>query len=175
MSPPAQDEVATADLELRDGRRVGHGGGDAIGPPRRSGARPSGEGRLGSPGLRKQARELAMAAPAAGLREGLQLAIGLPAWADSACTAMENELTAGQPGEATREWVLGFPGLTCVLLAAIPRVRDPGPASAAVTAVVLFRVRAMIRALWPLIPAASFGVLSDPVAGPAFLIRLLTS
>jgi len=68
-----------------------------------------------------------------------------------------------------------FLGLTCVPLAAILSELDPGPSAAAVTALVLFRVRAMIRALGRLIPAASFGVFGDPVAALAFLIRFLTS
>jgi hypothetical protein len=57
---------------------------------------------LGSGDLRDQARDIAMTAPLAELRDAFRLAAGLSGWADDACTAVEREIAAGQLGEAAR-------------------------------------------------------------------------
>jgi hypothetical protein len=128
---------------------------------------------LGDRGLREQARDLAMSAPAAELREALQLAARLPAWAASVCSSVEREITDGQFGQATRDWVLGAFGLTRVLLTAVLREQHPGPAAAAANALVLLLVRNMVRALRQLMPATDFSVITSPVVAPAFLVSFI--
>jgi hypothetical protein len=107
-------------------------------------------GLLGSTDLRDQARDLANTAPMTELREALQLAAGLPAWADGVCSAVGREI-CGQLGEVAGEWILGAFGLTRLLLAAAVRDRNGGPAGAATTARFLLRIRGVMRALRPLV------------------------
>jgi len=62
----AQDAVAAADLELPGGRRVGHGGGDAVGVPRAGAGRaPSDEGLLAAGTSASRPVGWAMVPPAA--------------------------------------------------------------------------------------------------------------
>lgn len=46
-----------------------------------------------------------MATPTAELLDAFRLAAGLPGWADRTCAAVEQEIAAGQLGDASREWV----------------------------------------------------------------------
>lgn len=128
---------------------------------------------LGGRDLRHQARDLAMTAPATELRDAFQLAAGLPEWADSICAAVEGEITAGILGEATKEWITSAFGLTRILMATALREQNAGPASTAITALVLILVRNMIRTLCQLIPAGNFDVLNNPFVAPSFLIDFL--
>jgi hypothetical protein len=128
---------------------------------------------LGSGDLRDQARDLAMTTPPAELRDAFQLATGLPGWADSACAAVEREIVAGQPGEASREWITSAFGVTRLLVAMALRGRDAGPASAAATAVVLIMMRNMLRSVRQLVPAWNADMLSNPLVAPSFLADFL--
>jgi hypothetical protein len=127
---------------------------------------------LGNRDLREQTRDVAMTAPVAELREAFQLAAQLPAWADGLCSSVEQEIAAGQLGDATQDWVQGAFGLTRILLTSALQ-QHPGPAGAATTAVVLLLVRNTTRALRQLIPAVDFTVLSNPFVAPAFLVSFL--
>jgi hypothetical protein len=128
---------------------------------------------LGGGDLRDQARNLAMTTPAAELLDALQLAAGLPGWADGACTAVEREIAAGQLGDAAKEWITSAFGLTRLLMAMALRGQDAGPASTAATALVLVLVRNMIRTVRQLMPAGNFDVLKSPLVAPSFLIDFL--
>jgi hypothetical protein len=124
---------------------------------------------------RDQARDLAMTTPTAELRDAFRLAAWLPGWADSTCAAVEREIASGQLGEAAKEWITSAFGVfTRLLLITGLRDKDAGPASTAVTALVLIFVRNMIRTLHQLLPAGNFDVLNNPlVAPPSFLIDFL--
>lgn len=96
--------------------------------------------------LRGQARDLAVATPAAELLDAFRLAAGLPGWADRTCAAVEREIAAGQLGEASREWVTSaLGGLPRLLLGGALRGRDAGPASTAETALMLIFIRNKVQ------------------------------
>lgn len=101
------------------------------------------------------------------------MAAGLPGWADDACAAVEQEIAAGQLGGAAKKWVTSAFGLTRLLMAIALRDRDAGPASMAVTAVVLLMMRDMIRTVRQLVPAENFDVLNNPFVAPSFLTDFL--
>ena len=105
-----------------------------------------------------------MNTPAAELLDAFQLAAGLPAWAADMCATAEQEIAAGQLGEACREWVTSAFGLTRLLLAMALRDRDAGPASTAVTALLLIFIRTMIRTVRQ--PGWDSGVLNHPFIAP---------
>jgi hypothetical protein len=124
--------------------------------------------------LRGQARDLAMATPAAELLDAFRLAAGLPGWADRTCAAVEREIAAGQLGEASREWVTSaLGGLPRLLLGTALRDRDAGPASTAETALTLIFMRNKFRTVRQLVPAGSFDVMDNPMVAPSFLIDFL--
>ncbi len=123
--------------------------------------------------LRDQARDLAMTASATELRDAFQLVVELSEWADGICSAVEQEITAGQLGEAAKEWITSAFGLTRMLVAAALRDHGAGPAATAVTSLMLILVRNMTRTLRQLMPAGNFDVLNNPFVGPSFLIDFL--
>jgi hypothetical protein len=128
---------------------------------------------LGGGDLRDQVRELAMTAPAAELRDAFRLAAGLPGWADDTCAAVEREIAAGQLGEASKEWITISFGLARLLMPMALRDRQAGPASTAITALVLVFIRNKIRTLRQLLPAGNFDVLNNPLVAPSFVIDFL--
>jgi hypothetical protein len=123
--------------------------------------------------LRDQVRDLAMTTPVAELLDAFRLAAGLPGWADDTCAAVEREITAGQLGGAAKEWITSSFGLTRLLLAVSLRDRNAGPASTAITALVLIFIRNMIGTMRQLLPAGNFDVLNSPLVAPSFLTGFL--
>jgi hypothetical protein len=124
--------------------------------------------------LRGQARDLAMATPAAELLDAFRLAAGLPGWADRTCAAVEREIAAGQLGDASREWVISaLGGLPRLLLGGALRDRDAGPASTAQTALMLIFIRNKFRTLRQIVPAGSFDVMDNPMVAPSVLVDFL--
>jgi hypothetical protein len=126
--------------------------------------------------LRDQARDLAMTTPAAEMLDAFDLAAGLPGWADSTCEAVEREIAAGKLDAAAKEWAVSSAlggGLTRLLLTMTLRDKNAGPASTAITALVLIFVRNMIRDLRQLVPAGNFEVLNNPLIAPSFLLDFL--
>jgi hypothetical protein len=131
-------------------------------------------GLFGGGDLRNQVGDLAMSASAAELRDAFRLAAGLPEWADGTCAAVEREIAIGQLGEAAKEWTTSaFGVLTRLLLAMVLRDQNAGPASTAVTALVLIFVRNKISTLRQLVPAGNFDVLNNLLVAPSFLIDFL--
>jgi hypothetical protein len=128
---------------------------------------------LGAGDVRGQFRGTAMTASVAELLDAFHSAAGLPGWADGTCTAVEREVAAGRLGEASKEWIMSTFGLTRLLLAMALRDRDAGPASTAITALVLIFLRNMIRTLRQLIPTGDFNLLNNPFVVPSFLIDFL--
>lgn len=141
------------------------------------GSHPDDEDLLGElPGagdLRNQARGLAMTTPAAELLDAFRLADGLPGWADVTCTTVEQEIAAGKLGEASKEWMTNTFGLTRLMLAMALRDQGKGPASVAVTALVLIFIRNWVRTLRQLLPTENFDVLYNPLVAPPFLVDFL--
>lgn len=124
--------------------------------------------------MRDQARDLAMATPAAELLDAFRLAAWLPGWADRTCAAVEREIAAGQLGEASREWVTSaLGGLPRLLLGGALRDRDAGQASTAATALMLIFIRNTLRTVRQLVPAGSFDVIDNPMVAPSFLVDFL--
>jgi hypothetical protein len=126
--------------------------------------------------LRDQARDLAMTTPIAEMLDAFDLAAGLPGWADGTCAAVEREIAAGKLGGAANEWAVSSAlggGLTRLLLTMALRDKKAGPASTAITALVLIFVRIMIRALRQLVPNENFEVLNNPLIAPSFLLDFL--
>jgi hypothetical protein len=147
-----------------------------LSPPEERDAAPDDEdllALLGSGDLRDQARDLAMTTSLAELRDAFQLAAGLPGWADGACAAVEREIVGGQPGEAAIEWFMSALGVTRLLIAMTLRGKDAGPASTAVTTVVLIMMLNVVRAVRQFVPAQNADVLDNPLVGPAFLVDFL--
>ena len=128
---------------------------------------------LGSGDLRDHARTLVMTTPAAELRDAYQAAAALTAWADGACTAVEREIADGQPGDAVTEWATAAFGPPRLMMAVALRAQDAGPASTAVTAVMLILIRNMLRAVRQLMPGGNFDVLRNPMVAPSFLADFL--
>jgi hypothetical protein len=128
---------------------------------------------LGTGDLRDHARTLAMTTPAAELQDAYQVAAAMTAWADSACAAVEREIADGQPGDAVTEWVTTALGPTRLMMTVALRDRDAGPASTAVTAVILILIRNMLRAVRQLMPDGNFDILRNPMVAPFFLADFL--
>jgi hypothetical protein len=129
---------------------------------------------LGSGDIREQARELAGTTPLEDLRDAFQLAAELRRWADKACTAVEREIAAGQPGEAAKEWITSAFGVTRVLLIMAIHDKDPRPGSTATTALLLIMMRNMIKTVCQLVPTSYTDVLNNPFVAPSFLVDFLT-
>jgi hypothetical protein len=89
------------------------------------------------------------------------------------CAAVEREITAGHLDGAAEEWITSSSGLTRLLLAVSLRDRNAGPASTALTALVLIFIRDMIRTMRQLLPAGNFDVLNSPLVAPSFLTGFL--
>jgi hypothetical protein len=117
-----------------------------------------------------------MTTPAAEMQDAFDLAAGLPGWADSTCAAVEREIAAGKLSGAAKEWAVSSAlggGLARLLLTMTLRDKNAGPASTAITALVLIFVRNMIRDLRQLVPAGNFEVLNIPLIAPSFLLDFL--
>lgn len=130
-------------------------------------------GLFGADDLRYQARDLAMTTPAADLLDAFHLAAVLPEWADGICAAAEQEIATGKLGEAAKEWITSTFGLTRLMLVMTLRDHGKGPATAAVTALVLIIIRDGIRSLRQILPAGNFEVLNSPLVAPPFLVDFL--
>lgn len=128
---------------------------------------------LGTGDLRDLARDLAMTTPAAELRDAYQTTAAMTAWADAACTAVEQEIASGQPGDAVTGWVTTAFGATRLIMAVMLQNKNTGPASTAATATILILIRNMLRAVRPLLPAANLDVLNNPMAAPPILTDFL--
>jgi hypothetical protein len=128
---------------------------------------------LGIGDLRDQARNLATTTPAAELRDAYQIAAAMTAWVDGACSAVEREITAGQPGDAVTEWATTAIGPARLMMAVALRDQDAGPASTAATAVMLILIRNMLRVVRQLMPNGNFDVLKNPMVAPSFLADFL--
>jgi hypothetical protein len=129
---------------------------------------------LGTGDLRDQARALAMTTPVTELRDAYQAAAAMTAWADSACTAVEQELADGQPGDAVTQWVTTAFGPPRLMMTVALRDRDAGPAGTALIAMMLIMIRNMLRALRQLIPSGNFDLLRNPMVAPSFLADFLS-
>ncbi len=124
--------------------------------------------------LRQQMTGLAARTPLAELRDAFTLAASLPGWATGMCAAVEAEIRTGELGPAAQEWVISSAGLTRLVLTFALRDAKPGPADTAIAALGWIFVRNMIRALRPLLPAANFDVLDNPLSVPPFLAAFLS-
>jgi hypothetical protein len=131
-----------------------------------------GELALAGGGVREQMTGLAIGTPMNELLEAFTIAAGMPDWASGMCDAVEQEIAAGQPGEAVKEWVMSAMGLTRLLMTVALRDGDGGPAATAATALMLIFVRNMIRPLRQLSPG-NFDLLRNPVIAPRFLTTFL--
>jgi hypothetical protein len=129
---------------------------------------------LGTGDLRDHARNLAMTAPAAELRDACQASAAMTTWPDGACTAVEQEIADGQPGDAVTQWVTTAFGPPRLMMAVALRNQDAGPASMAATAVMLILIRNMLRAVRQLTPDGNFDVLRNPMVAPSFLADFLS-
>lgn len=123
--------------------------------------------------LREQFRDLAMTSRAAELLDAYRLATWLPERADATCAAVEIEIAAGELGEAAKDWITSAFGLTRLLLVIALRDKDTGPASTAMTALMLIYFRNKIKTVRQLVPAGNFDVLNNPLIAPSFLIDFL--
>jgi hypothetical protein len=128
---------------------------------------------LGTGDLRDHARNLAMTAPAAELRDAYQVAAAMIAWADGTCAAVEREIADGRPGAAVTEWVTTALGPARLMMAVALHDQDAGPASMAVTAVLLILIRNVLRGVRQLIPDGNFDVLRNAMVAPSFLAGFL--
>jgi hypothetical protein len=128
---------------------------------------------LGTSDLRDNARNLAMTTPAAELRDAYQVTAAMTASADAACTAVEQEIASGQPGDAVAGWATIAFGPARLMMAVMLRDKDAEPASTAGTAMMLVIIRNMLRAVRQLIPDANFDVLRNPMVAPSFLVDFL--
>jgi hypothetical protein len=124
--------------------------------------------------LRQQMTGLAARTPLAELRDAFTLAASLPGWATGMCAAVEAEIRTGERGPAAQEWVISSAGLTRLVLTFALRDAKPGPADTAIAVLGWIFVRNMIRALRPLLPAANFDVLDNPLSVPPFLAAFLS-
>ena len=94
------------------------------------------------------------------------------------CAAVEREIAAGKLGGAAKAWAVSSAlggGLTRLLLTMALRDKNAGPASTAITALVLIFVRNMIRDLRQLVPAGNFEVQNNPLIAPPFLLDFLNA
>jgi hypothetical protein len=128
---------------------------------------------LGTGDLRDHARDLATTTPAAELRDAYQATAAMAAWADGTCTAVEQEIASGQPGDAVTEWVTAAFGPARLMLAVMLQDQDGGPASTAVTALMLILIRNMLRAVRQLMPDGNFDLLKSPMVAPSILASFL--
>jgi hypothetical protein len=129
---------------------------------------------LGAGDLRDQARNLAMTAPAAELRDACQVAAAMTAWADATCAAVEREIADGRPGGAVTEWVTTALGPGRLVMAVALHDQDAGPASTAATAVRLILIRNMLRGVRQLMPDGNFDALRNAMVAPEFLADFLS-
>jgi hypothetical protein len=131
-------------------------------------------GLLGDGDVRDHARDLIAAAATAELLDAYQTAEAMAAWADGACSAVEQEIAEGKPGAAAREWLTASLGTARLIMAiALPR-EDAGLASTAATAVGLIMIRTMIRTVRDSLPGLDFDVLKNPMIAPACLTDFLS-
>jgi hypothetical protein len=128
---------------------------------------------LGTGDLRDHGRNLAMTTPAAELRDAYRTAGAMTAWADGACTAVEQEIADGRPGDAVTQWVTTAFGPSRLMMALALRNPDVGPASTAATAVMLIFIRGMLRTIRQLMPEGNFDLLKNPLVAPSFLADFL--
>jgi hypothetical protein len=128
---------------------------------------------LGIGDLRDHARDLAMTTPAAELRDAYQVAVAMTAWADGACTAVEQEIAGGQPGDAVTEWVTTAFGPARLMMAVMLQNKDAGPAGTAATAMMLIIIRNMLRAVRQLMPDGNFDLLRNLMVAPSILTDFL--
>jgi|SRR5450756_1954096 len=124
---------------------------------------------FGTVDLRDQARALAMVTPAADLRDAYQAVAAMTAWADGACTAVEREIAAGQPGEAVKEWATAALGPARLIMAVALQNQNAGPAGAAAAAMMLLLIRTTLRAVRQLMPGTNFDVLENAMVAPPCL------
>lgn len=119
--------------------------------------------------LRDLARDLAMAVPAAELRDSYLVATAMGAWANDACAGVEQEIASGQIGEAVRQWVTAAFGPARMMMAVALREHNAGPASTAATAMMLIIMRNLLRAVRQLMPDGNFDLLKNLMVAPAVL------
>ncbi len=122
---------------------------------------------------RQHLRDLATMTPVDELFEAWQMAAQMPRWATNLCDAVEREIDAGQPGNATTEWWFGALGMPRPLLIMALRDRKARPADIAITALLLIFVRNTIRLLRQLMPDGQFELLAHPSVTPPFLVSFI--
>lgn len=117
--------------------------------------------------LRDALRELMAITPLEILRLAWQTVEDLRSWAESLCTAVETELDAHQPGEATLAWfqTAGL-GARMFLVLAL-RLDRRTTTEQAQSAAELLMVRDILRRLWHQMPQGSWELLSNPAVVPA--------
>jgi hypothetical protein len=123
--------------------------------------------------LRQQLAELAASAPLTELADGFTVAAYLPQWATGMCLAVEDEINAGRPGPAARDWAISAVGASRMLMTVTLRSQRDSPSSIASTALMLIFIRNMLRSLRRLLPDSNFGLLRNPLAAPSFFADFL--
>lgn len=132
------------------------------------------EGVVPDGDLRDRLRELMASTPLETLRLAWTTVEELRRWAQSLCAAVEAELDAHQPGEATLAWLLAasFVG-RLFLVTALRHSRTP--TEQAQSAAGLLLVRDMLQRLRHQMPEGSGELLDNPAVVPACLQRLVNS
>jgi len=123
--------------------------------------------------LRDALRQLTANAPLEILQLAWQTVDGLCAWAENLYIAVEAELDAREPGEATLAWFLAAAlGARLFLVVALRHHRHTLSEHAQLAAELLL-VRAMLQRLWQQTPEGSWELLANPAVVPACLQRLI--
>lgn len=117
--------------------------------------------------LRDPLRELTATTPLEILRLAWQTVDDLRSWAESLCTAVEAELDAHQPGEATLGWFRAAGLGARMFLVLALRLDRRTATEQAQSAAELLMVRDILRRLWHQMPQGSWELLNNPDVVPA--------
>lgn len=123
--------------------------------------------------FRDHLRELTATTPLEILRVAWQTVEDLRSWAETLCTAVEAELDAHQPGEATLAWfqAAGL-GARQFLVTALKPNRHTATEQAQ-SAAELLMLRDILQRLWRQMPEGSWDLLNNPAILPACFQQLL--
>ncbi|MGH3430579.1 MAG: hypothetical protein ACRDQZ_23935 [Mycobacteriales bacterium] len=125
--------------------------------------------------FRGRLRELMASTPLETLRLAWTTVEELRRWAENLCAAVEGELDARQPGEATLAWLLAASFVGRLFLVIGMRHSSRTPVEQAQTAAGLLLVRDMLQRLRHQRPEGSGEPLDNPAVVPACLQPLLNS
>lgn len=125
--------------------------------------------------VRDHARVLVTSSPLDVLRVAWRAADEKRAWAEGLCAAVEADLEAQCPGDATVAWLLGSSLVARTFLVTALRQRRRTPTDQAQAAVGLLLIRDMLHRLREQIPSGSWDLLDQPTVVPEFFRPLLNS